>query len=273
MLLLLSVLACTDVPIPVNTDDVPGETGDGEPPSPLRLITYNLESGDAEIGSLIDVVTGFDSDIWVFQEVYGESWRVQLADALAHDSFMGSTGGSDRIVITWSPERFEVRETRELRAVNSSSQGRSPLMVRLTDTESGQDFTVVSVHLFRSSPGVRFGQSQELSDWAARQSEPVIMLGDFNYDWDIPTGQHDAGYDALIDGSGLSWVEPVPLHPTQCSRAYQSVLDFTFVSSDVLQWQPTSEVLRRENVHCEDNEQKSDHRPVSASLLLPRVSK
>jgi hypothetical protein len=64
------------------------------------------------------------------------------------------------------------------------------------------------------------------------------MVGDYNFDWDVGSGDHDPGYDELVAGGVFEWVRPDPLVSTQCSGFYDSVLDFVFVGGDARSGRP-----------------------------------
>ena len=74
-------------------------------------------------------------------------------------------------------------------------------------------------HLHRTNPQKRHDQSHGIKEWAQQQPLPVITVGDYNYDWNIPTGHNrDVGFDLLLADGLFSWVVPSNLIRTQCSE-------------------------------------------------------
>lgn len=92
-------------------------------------------------------------------------------------------------------------------------------------------------HLYRSKATKRHEQATGLNDWAKTQTLPVIAVGDYNFDWSIPTGDtnHDKGYDNMVINGVFTWVRPETLVKTHCSH-HNGVLDFVFVSGDAQSW-------------------------------------
>jgi hypothetical protein len=110
---------------------------------------------------------------------------------------------------------------------------------------------------------------------------PVIAVGDYNFDWNVQTGEkdHDLGYDLLTDGGAFDWVRPDSLVATQCSVnfsglpdcRFDSVLDFVFVSGQSRHWPATSEISVQPGDFPDDS-LTSDHRPVTATFQIPLVA-
>jgi endonuclease/exonuclease/phosphatase family metal-dependent hydrolase len=140
----------------------------------------------------------------------------------------------------------------------------------MREREHGFEFLFVVNHLWRSDEPARHEQAALLNDWGRDQSEPILMVGDYNFDWEVDGGGHDLGYDNLTADGVFDWVEPDPIVKTQCSGYYDSILDFTFLGGDARSWGATSEVLRTDHDYCrEDPENYSDHRPVAVTFTVP----
>jgi endonuclease/exonuclease/phosphatase family metal-dependent hydrolase len=132
---------------------------------------------------------------------------------------------------------------------------------------------VVVNHLWRTDNDARHEQAALLNAWAAEQTLPLVFVGDYNFDWDVPTdgaAWHDAGYDLLTADGVLEWVKLDPLEKTQCSSYYDSVLDFTFVGGEAKTWPASATVPPLPDDYCTfDTWDRSDHKPVVATLSLP----
>ncbi|MCB0186373.1 MAG: lamin tail domain-containing protein [Caldilineaceae bacterium] len=121
-------------------------------------------------------------------------------------------------------------------------------------------------HLYRSRDDERHQQATLLNDWAARQTLPVIAVGDYNFDWDLLSGRHDAGYDRMTAGDRFVWARPATLVTTQCSGwpcEFNSVLDFVFTAGAAQIWRAEAEIVVVPG-DFPDDDTTSDHRPVLA---------
>ena len=243
----------------------------------LRVVGWNTESGDADPDVLADYIEDTQGvALWGFSEVLSE-WEAPFRRAAEggeqarFGSVLGTTGRADRLLVVYDTDRLEKVAHSELHEINYQRRVRSPLVVHFRERTSGLDFLFMVNHLYRSRPERRVEQSRALRDWAARQTLPVIAVGDYNYDWHFERGdlEHDAGYDELVRGDALAWVRPVSLVPTHCS-SYASVLDFVFAGGAARNWAPVSHILEPQSGYCPDDRSKSDHRPVLAEFDLGR---
>jgi endonuclease/exonuclease/phosphatase family metal-dependent hydrolase len=64
---------------------------------------------------------------------------------------------------------------------------------------AGPELLFMVNHLYRGNADGRHEQARLLNAWAREQTIPVIAVGDYNFDWDVTTGEtvHDQGYDLL----------------------------------------------------------------------------
>ena len=245
----------------------------------LCVTGFNLESGDSDTRPLTQLVHRHsDCDLWGFSEVQNDDVARDLEKAieLARNSnferIMGTTGGTDKLAIIYDANRLEqIGQTIELN--NLAFGGRAPLAARFQLQPSGPTFVFMVNHLHRRSAQKRRDQSDGINEWVVAQLFPVIAVGDYNYDWNIPTGhKRDAGFDVLLARGVFSWVIPSNLVRTQCSeplkRQFNSVLDFVFVTRDAKDWARGSEILEAQADYCPDDAQTSDHRPVRAIFEL-----
>ncbi len=245
----------------------------------IEVVGFNVESGGADIDTLVDQVSEIANDkaveLWGFSEVRSE-WAGDLANAAALGAganfahILGTTGGADRLLIVYNSDRLELVESSELHHINTLNRVRAPLVAHLKDKVTGKEFLAVVNHLYRSKKDARHEQATQLNDWAEQQTLPVVALGDYNFDWAVVGGdnRHDKGFDNMTDAQVFVWVRPDTLIRTHCSD-HNGVLDFVFVSDDAQQWQGKSEILEMETGYCQNyrgNDQDSDHRPVFATF-------
>lgn len=241
---------------------------------PLVVGTFNAESGDAEPAVVSEMLVSTDPlcDVWGLTEVQNAGWAgvfEQKMESVTDDNYsveLGTTGGPDKLAVLYNDDRFDLVARRELHKLKEG-RGRSPLVVTLkhtTSTDTTNDrFVVIVCHLYRTDRYKRWKQSYKLNRWIRDLELPVIVLGDFNYDWDVENGddKHGGGYDLLTADGVLSWVRPKQLIRTQCNPRYNAVLDFVFVANGAKRWQGVSKIVKTD---CVDTAETSDHRPVVA---------
>lgn len=278
---LLPLLACSPT-TPSSHSGAPTDsvTTPGEPPVEFAAIGFNTESeGSVPETVAAEVIADMRGEgLWGFAEVVDEAAAALYAEA-AHDDgsdqswahVVGTTGWSDRLVLAWDDQRFSLEDDYELSDINVGGTVRAPLVGRMRERSTDQEFLFVVNHLWRSEAGSRREQARLLNEWGAGQSLPILMVGDYNFDWDVGSGDHDPGYDELVAGGVFEWVRPDPLVSTQCSGFYDSVLDFVFVGGDAREWAAESVILRPDDTYCSGSHRDtwSDHRPVRADLAMP----
>lgn len=276
------LLAACFRPPPTDTGDSGSAPDTDVPVSSVTFdaIGFNLESGgsDPEIVASDTVAFIEGEALWGFVEVENEG-VAELVVAAAKDPgtdqdfryVMGTTGYDDRMVLAWDDTRFELLGSEELYDINVGGNVRAPLVGTLRERTSGQRFLFVVNHLFRSDEQARHEQAELLNAWGAAQDGPVVMVGDYNFDWEVSDGRHDEGYDSLTEGGVFDWVQPEVLVKTQCSPYYDSVLDFVFVGGEAREWPAEAEILRAGTEYCAQRniETFSDHRPMRVTIELP----
>lgn len=270
---------------------------------PLQAMFWNLESpghgdaADTKPTADIDFLCGrigqdFGSaDVVGFAEVEPEwapALRAALEDA-ADEPFglaLSPVGGHDRLAVAWRLSRFRATEApSSIEAVagpfavgSRLSFFRPSWTVPLQDLRSGQRLTVTVNHLARSGPDsgprLRRTQAHLLRGWLQSHPEPVISLGDFNFDFDVKDGDREqSGYSVLTEGDVFHWVRPAdPLVPTEGESRdghpffkFNSILDFVFASNGARDWPARGEILTRPD-DFGPPELNSDHRPVRATF-------
>lgn len=270
--MLLLALACVR-----QTPDASGSTGTPPEPDPVKFTAmgFNTESGGSDPATVAtEVVADLTGEsLWGFAEVQDEAAGRLYVEAAADpgedqqwDSVLGTTGYTDRLLLAWDDARWELLSSEELTDINVGGTVRAPLVGHLRERASGLELLFVVNHLWRTDEPARHEQAALLNGWGREQSLPVVMVGDYNFDWDVGSGVHDEGYDELVAGDVFRWVEPETLVATQCSRSYDSVLDFVFVGGEARSWSADSDVLRTDDTYCSSSHETtwSDHRPVRA---------
>jgi len=241
----------------------------------LTVIGFNVESGGADpqtLSAQIGAIQG--CDLWGFSEVENADWAAQFERAAEQGEnadfrgILGSTGGSDRLLIVYKRDRLALQRQFELDDMTFSRSGRAPLVAQFHLKPDGPDFLFMVNHLYLTNPDWRHEQARRLNSWASAQTLPIIAVGDYNFGWEIADAgkQHDIGYDLLTANQVLGWVPPRTLVRTKC--AVPAVVDFTFVGGPARDWRGTSEILFPENSYCPGDDHTSDHRPVRATFVV-----
>lgn len=198
-------------------------------------------------------------------------------------SVMGATGGRDRLAVIYDSQLFEqIGLPIELIPETRLSPGlRASLVVHLKGKRTGQEFLFVVNHLKRGGAqnSVRLQQSKNLNQWAKLQTLPIIAVGDWNFDYDVTSGDagfpnRDRGFDALIKDHVFEWVRPTTIVKSQADDNFNTLLDFVFVANAPLGWTGVSRILEQEGdqpattVDFSDDKNTTDHRPVDALFRL-----
>lgn len=249
-------------------------------PAPITIVGWNVESGGALQNVVSDRIAAFqDVDIWALSEVNATDaedfeFGAEEGEGANYESYLGTTGAADRLLLIWDEDRFDLMTQGQVPEIGFSA--RAPLWVALRDTTTGLDFIVMVNHLHRSNDNTRHTQATMLNAWAASQTMPVIALGDYNFDWNLPNGDsdHDIGYDNMVKNGVWEWIRPAELVTTQCSGwpcGFNSVLDFVFAAGPARDWNIATEIIVTENDFPDDNT-TPDHRPVMAVVMPTGVT-
>ena len=258
----------------------------------LRVISWNVESSGSKNEVIAEQIEDLGKyHIWGFSEVPSRNAAQMFAQAAGkaavaqenlnlaktnafmfprkseYKSVVGTTGNSDKLVIVYDSNRLRKLADFELHHINIGGRVRAPVVAKFLDLKTNTQFYFMVNHLYRGNEQARHEQSTLLNKWISEQMEPVIAVGDYNYDWQVENGDfdHDRGYDLLVAGNVTQWVRPQKLVRTQDSK-YNSVLDFVFCNYNM--WECESKIIVRKN-DFPDDKTTSDHRPVEAVFSIP----
>ncbi|MBS2034080.1 endonuclease/exonuclease/phosphatase family protein [bacterium] len=271
---------------------------------PLQVMFWNLESPGHDVHEGEKKTADLDflcqrihqdfgaADLVGFAEVEPD-WGPALEKALETASGtdwelrLSPTGGHDRLAVAWRSDRYNLLECEiipELGGpfrINAKELNFRPsLYARLRPSSDEGPITFVVNHLARSNaengPPVRRKQANLLRQWLAHIQDPVVCVGDFNFDYHIRQGDKDnSGFSVLTREDLYHWVRyPDPLVPTEGESKngtpifpYESILDFIFVANQAREWKANSQVLTRPDDFSPED-QNSDHRPVRANFEI-----
>lgn len=251
----------------------PPTTEVAPPAEPITVVSWNTELNDADIAVISDRIIAFQGvDLWGLVEVNRASHQpmleaaAELGEKADFESVLSDSGGGDRLLALYDADRFDLLAAWEEDEINTTGDARAALVLELRERRSNIRFLFMVNHLYRSRDDERRQQAQLLNAWAARQTLPVIAVGDYNFDWEITGDEHDAGYDLLTVNDRFQWVRPATLVTTQCSGwpcTFNSVLDFVFTAGAAQAWRAESEIVVVPG-DFPDDDTTSDHRPVLA---------
>ena len=248
----------------------------------IKVLSWNLEDRENDPATVADQLRQLEGfDILGLSEVADANigkYRGAAMDgegARGRESrfefVLGTTGNAvQRLAIIYDARRFAELDRFEFNDMNDGNH-RSPLAVRLQLRGTDEVFVFMVNHLARGNAEMRQRQAQQLRAWAAARDEPVIAVGDYNFDYQIDTGQGNAAFDILLameNGEDVfTWVRPPELFASQMSGRYHAVLDFIFVAHLPPHWTATSRILTL-GFGPGDTPQTSDHRPVQARFFI-----
>lgn len=256
-------------------------------PVQIRVISWNLESGESDNARLASQMAGKGQiDLWGFSELNDQQAldafdaAVEAATRRTYTNLISTNNGNDKLGILFDSGRFTmVSPPQELSQIQAGNPGLRPaLAVRLKGNTTGQEFVFVVNH-FKASGGrqninTRKKQVQAMNAFAAAQSVPVVMVGDLNIPFDIATGTSEPNLKLLTQNGEFEWIEPAVKAKTQASN-FNSILDYVMVANKVSGWTGESMILEREGntpaaagSTFSDSPADTDHRPVLAVLEI-----
>ncbi|MDP8243136.1 MAG: hypothetical protein P9L94_03570 [Candidatus Hinthialibacter antarcticus] len=249
----------------------------------ISVICWNIERGFSPDANPYYVAMRVSQmpqyDLWGFSEVSRSDFSLleESCEFNNDDDYQRIEGGksSDHLLVVYNSVRLEKLQSLELITIEDGVGNqpfnrqniRPPLGGKFKDKSSGQEFYFFVNHFHRGNAENRQRQSRALMRWAQRADAPVIVTGDFNFDWDIDLRAGNRAFDIFTQGNQFDWIEPQRLIKTQSSPRYNSILDFIFIAKAPTVWSATSSILVTPG-DDRDNETIPDHRPVEGLIHL-----
>lgn len=266
--------------VEIETDNI--ETGDiavDADGQSIRILAWNIESDGANADVIGDQLRTLGRyDIYGFTEVRPQDWPA-IKEALG-DGFIywySRTGYDDRTAFAISKFRFDVIKNYEMKEfatyILNPGNYRSPNIYELKDRATGKQFLIMLNHLARGKAEIRQEQAEGLREWAKTIDQPIIAIGDYNFDYVFETKKGNRAFDLFMADDTYQWVVPEPLIDSNWYDGDKdgvddypgSILDFAFVTGEAKSWNPKSKVIVREG-DFPDDQMTSDHRPVELVL-------
>ena len=160
---------------------------------PITVAGWNVGLDDAEIHTVAARIADFDGvDLWGIAEVDRPNAVVDLvaaAEAGEMGDFaavQGQSGDGMRLMALYDESRFDLLESYELEAINTTGNARAPAGAAPARQAERR---AVPVHGQPSLPlaATRNATSRRSCSTTGRRTQtlPVIAVGDYNFDWDI----------------------------------------------------------------------------------------
>jgi endonuclease/exonuclease/phosphatase family metal-dependent hydrolase len=184
---------------------------------------------------------------------------------------------NDRLWIACRRSKFDLLESGEMDEAGgflfNDGRHRIPLYAKFTKKQGKRaEFTIILNHLARGDEDFRKQQASALREWARIKSDPMIAIGDYNFDYEFSTPKRNSGFDEFVRDGGWKWIKPFEMIDTNWhddgngNDVYPgSMLDFNFVVGQAKEWQTECRVIVRDR-GFPDNDNTSDHRPVELIL-------
>lgn len=257
--------------------EIPGKFPDDEA---IRILAWNIESDGANPDVIAEQIKGLPKyDLYGFSEVRELDFAV-IRDALGDDYACAytKTGYDDRLAYAVRKDRLQIENQVELAEfeehVLNPGNYRSPYVTEVKDLKTGTTFLVVLNHLARGKAEVRQKQAEGLREWAKSLSQPLVAIGDYNFDYVFATDKGNEAFDVFMKDDVFRWVKPVPMVDSNWYDGDRdgmddypgSLLDFCFLAGDAKDWEANCRVLVRD-LDFPDDKMTSDHRPVELVLM------
>jgi hypothetical protein len=246
----------------------------------FEIVSWNVESGGDDPNLIAQQIEAFSGvELWGLCEVDASNQRrygraAGIGEGAFFEPILGTTGGGDRLLVIYNTEFFEAVDDFELDHLKFGG-GRAPLVVHLKTRGAGVEFLFVNNHFHRGNANKRKDQARGFRKWASEQTLPVIAVGDYNFDYEVPNGPGNESFDLLMENDVFEWIKPQTIVATQYSDSdddgqndRNSVLDFVFVAKRAAGWEFTTEIVVKDG-DFPDNDETSDHRAIQARARFP----
>ena len=145
----------------------------------------------------------------------------------------------------------------------------APLVAHFRDNTDDKEFMVVLVQFAENDLELQKKQAEGLREWIRSASQPVVVLGNFNFDYQIENESANEAFDAFTKGGVYKWVKPLEMMDAvwvdedgDGTNDQAGVLaDFAFLAGRAKKWPATCRIVKRGR-DFPDDERTPNHRPV-----------
>lgn len=245
--------------------------------SSFDIVTWNIEhfpkEGASTISLLAEIIPTLNADIIGVQEIGSATNFNLLLAALPGWSGVISPTGSIKTGYLYKTSEVTVSAV-TYPLVDASAFPRSPMFITATHTPTGQEVTLINLHLKCCDDDDSIPRRKSASDKlkayidANLSNKAVVMLGDYNEDITQPEG-NNVFKNFVDDDVNYEFAD---MTIAECSSAYWSYpswpsqLDHILVTNELFSKIKDTRVLRLNE--CEGSYYNiiSDHRPVLLRL-------
>ncbi len=244
----------------------------------FSILAWNIETGGSEVATIKQQLEGLKPfDVLALSEVPKKAAAEFSMRWGPNTAVVGEKGGEACMLLAWDPSKFDKLQTQEITHINQQEFAPgiqfAPLVAELLHKPSDTKVLIVMNHLARGSEQLRNRQATMLVEWAKEQTLPIIAVGGYNFDYDIPTRKGNQAFDLFLNDQTWQWIQPNPMVDTNWADRNNdgkddypdSMLDFSFAAGAAKQWELKSEIIVREG-DFPDNDQTSDQRPIRTTV-------
>lgn len=217
----------------------------------IKLLTYNVQSWeitDRRIKGIIDLIKRYNPDVICLQEVTQTWFRILRKEFSDTYTFKGRDRlfadkealkrDREKNCVLFKKDRFTYLSGRTYwlgpdiynpSNFEGSVFKRIFTVAKLLDKKNNKEFLAISTHFDYLKPEVRAQQAVVLSNYLKKQSEPILLAGDFN------GGREEEGYKFIIevvDDIGLEFKQDEITYHAYNKFPHEKI-DFIFKSRDV----------------------------------------
>tara|TARA_B100000029_G_scaffold91116_1_gene81037 strand:- start:2558 stop:4390 length:1833 start_codon:yes stop_codon:yes gene_type:complete len=166
----------------------------------LEIITWNCEffpaANDSTILALSEIVDDLDADIIAFQEIRKAGWFEKLMQHLpSYDYVISLQASFMDLAIIYKKDLFKFKNHTELFSDNDYNfAGRPPLKLDLVVKSSGEEISIINLHMKCCDSGLKRRQKASLMLYehliGLKQQKNLIVLGDWNDDLKDKPDEH-----------------------------------------------------------------------------------
>jgi endonuclease/exonuclease/phosphatase family metal-dependent hydrolase len=245
--------------------------------STFDIITWNIEQfpkqGSSTISLLAEIIPTLNADIIGVQEIGTVTNFNLLVAALPGWAGVVSTTGSIKTGYLYKTSEVTVSAV-TYPLVDNTAFPRSPMFITATHIPSGQEVTLINLHLKCCDDGTSIPRRKSASDKlkayidANLSTKAVVMLGDYNEDITQPEG-NNVLKNFVDDDTNYEFAD---MTIAECNSAYWSYpswpsqLDHLLITNELFDKVKDTRVLRLNECEGQYYNTISDHRPVLLRL-------
>jgi hypothetical protein len=192
-----------DLPHPVKTVD-----------DPVKIDFWSISGNDHRA---FDIMYGFFTTELVFVSKLSAEKADEVFDHVESlgEYYEFKYFEAEEMIIVYDNRSIDLRDTVKIHSKQSKSAS-SITGFRLFDVLTEKEFWTVVVSMSEESNVEQHRKVlSELKKWSSEKTEPVVLVGDFGFSYDVGQEKLGEGHEILLEDSGLSFVKPENLMSTK----------------------------------------------------------